>query len=366
MAIPKGSLEKMVTLPQLTDHFVGKKILITGHTGFIGGWLVSVCDHLQANVAGIALDAKRPSLFHTAGIEEICDSHILDILEPGPLKELVHQLQPDYIFHLAAQAIVLDAYRSPALTFETNLMGTVNLLEALRSLEKTCYTVISTTDKVYKVQGAGNVFREGDPLGGDDPYSASKACAELAIEAYKLSYLATDGQHPKPIINIRSGNTIGGGDWANHRIIPDLVRSISADQPIILRHPEAVRSWLHVLDTVYGFLSAAFYLSQDPHQYAGNYNLGSDPSNDISVRDLIEMAINAWGKGTFEITPDKDKDPRKETGHLQLDFSRSKELLSWQPRLSIAEAIDWTVDWYKNYPENSKAITRDQILKYFK
>jgi CDP-glucose 4,6-dehydratase len=332
----------------LRDTYAGKKVFLTGHTGFKGAWMLAWLHQLGARVKGYALSPEtEPSLYALLGGDTLCESVIADLSERATLEKAVLDFQPDFIFHLAAQPLVRLSYDIPVETFATNAIGTANLLDAVRRLEKPCTVVLITTDKVYENQEWVYPYRETDRLGGYDPYSASKACAELVVNCYAQSFFnpADYERHRKGIAVGRAGNVIGGGDWAKDRIIPDIVRALGQGQPVQVRNPAAVRPWQHVLEPIGGYLLLGVRLAAGPVQYAGAWNFGPHLQDTLPVSALADTALQAWGAGSYE-TPALAGQPH-EAGLLKLDISKAINELGWHPRFSAAESIRNTIAWYK-------------------
>lgn len=328
-------------MPIFEGFFRGRRILITGHTGFKGSWLSLWLNRLGADISGISLEpATEPSLASMLGIESLCEHHICDIRDPVALSVLVQRAKPEIVFHLAAQPLVRVSYRQPLDTFSTNIMGTANLLEALRKVDSVKSVVMVTTDKVYQNKEWLYPYREHDRLGGYDPYSASKAASELVIDSYKASFLADNGV---AIATARAGNVIGGGDWSEERLIPDAVRAWQNQQAIEIRSPEATRPWQHVLEPLFGYMQLAKILYAQP-ELAGAFNFGPNEHEAATVREVIDIARKVYGAG--EVTYQDSVDSLHEAGLLMLDTSKSVNLLKNQPVWSLNQTIQRTFDWY--------------------
>lgn len=346
--------------------FRDKKVFLTGHTGFKGAWLLMILKAFGAEVKGYALAPKNDhDLYPSIHGDALCDSVIADIRDRERLKKELLDFQPDFVFHLAAQALVLDSYTHPVETYDTNVMGTIHVLDALRFLQKPCTSVIITTDKVYENFETRDPYPETARLGGFDPYSNSKACAELAIASYRNSFLnpARHAEHQQAVAAARSGNVIGGGDWSENRLVPDIARALSRQLPVVIRNPLAVRPWQHVLDPLNGYLVLAAHLASDPVKYATGYNFGPKPEDERTVKDMCEKAIECWGHGSYE-TPEIANKPH-EAGLLKLAIDKAAAELNWHPAFDSAEAVKWTMDWYKNAPGNEHAYTEQQINSFF-
>jgi CDP-glucose 4,6-dehydratase len=366
MAEQPGKMEKVVTQQkQLKDLYTGKKVFVTGHTGFKGAWLLIILQELGAMVKGYALSPEYENgLFDTIQPLPGLQSVIADIRDKDRLQKEIEVFQPDYIFHLAAQPLVRRSYQIPAETFEVNVTGTANLLEAVHALKKTCSVVIITTDKVYENKEQHILYNEEDRLGGYDPYSASKACAELVVSSFRNSFFnpTTFNAHHKAIASARAGNVIGGGDWSADRIIPDIIRSLEKNNIIEIRNPAAIRPWQHVLEPLTGYLLLAALLSRDYIKYSKAFNFGPHPDDHLPVKSFVEKAIEAWGSGAWKDISDKTQP--HEAGLLKLDIALAKKELDWHPKLKADHAIQWTIDWYRQ-PQNAKAeFTLQQIKTY--
>ena len=319
----------------------GKRVLVTGHTGFKGGWLTLWLHRLGAQVSGIGLQPNTdPNLFELVRIEALCDSHFCDIRNKDNLLKRIRNFRPEVVFHLAAQPLVRYSYREPIETFSTNVMGTAHLLDALRGLESVKVAVIATTDKVYRNNEWYWPYREGDELGGRDPYSSSKAASEIVIGSYRDSFLARQGV---AVASARAGNIIGGGDWSLDRLIPDAIRAWQEGKPIEIRRPNAIRPWQYVLEPLGGYLILAEKLWTNA-SLEGAYNFGPLSQDSASVRDIIEMARNAYGSCLVRYN-EENQGPH-EAGLLTLDIAKARQKLGFQPRLTLADSIQRTIDWY--------------------
>ena len=355
-----------MTFGQLESYYKGKKVFITGHTGFKGAWLMA-CLHLcGAEIKGYALaPAYEGGLFDVLEPQHLGLSVIADIRDRLRLRQELLDFQPDHVFHLAAQPLVRRSYEIPAETFDINVTGTANLLEAIAALEKKCTVVVITTDKVYENKEQHILYREGDVLGGYDPYSASKACTELVVSSFRNSFFHPSrvAVHGKGIASVRAGNVIGGGDWSRDRIIPDIVRALLQEQPILLRNPASVRPWQHVLEPVAGYLQLGRLLAAAPETYGKAYNFGPMPEDHLQVSALAETAIEIWGQGEWKDI--SDPSAPHEAGLLQLDISLARQELGWTPRLDAREAIRYTLEWYRQSPAARAEHTFQQIKSYF-
>ena len=318
-----------------------KRVLITGHTGFKGAWLTLWLHQMGAQITGVSLAPHtQPNLFELANIASCCDNHICDLRATEKLAQCVRATTPEIVFHLAAQPLVRESYRKPLETFAVNIMGTANLLDALRDTP-TRVAIMVTTDKVYHNNEWSWPYRETDTLGGHDPYSASKAACELVIESYRKAYLAEQGL---ALASVRAGNVLGGGDWSEDRLIPDAIRAWQDNKVLYIRRPHAIRPWQHVLDPLAGYLVLAQELWSNA-ALAGAYNFGPFTHEASSVRAVVEQARIAFGTGIVEY--DEEYDGPHEADYLMLEVSKSRQILGFQPRWSITEAIQRTMAWYK-------------------
>lgn len=353
---------------ELKSIYQNKRVFLTGHTGFKGAWLLCWLHSLGAIVKGYSLAPEQAdSLYELINGDDICESIIADIRNKEKIKTEILAFQPDFIFHLAAQPLVRLSYEYPTETFEVNTQGTANLLDALRFLQKSCVAVMITTDKVYDNIEKDYAYREGDKLGGYDPYSASKAAAELIISSYRNSFFNPKDYHNhlKSISSARAGNVIGGGDWSKDRIIPDIIKALILDLPIIIRNPSSVRPWQHVLEPLHGYLTLAAHQSFDPQNFADSFNFGPNEDSVLTVERLAEQAVKNWGEG--EIKVNNDITQPHEAKLLQLDIRKALSKLNWSPKMDAYEAINQTILWYKIYSiekVNARKLTKDQILAY--
>ncbi len=341
----------------LLNTFKNKKVFLTGHTGFKGTWMTIWLELLGAKVKGYALKPEMPSLFNYVKGNLKVESVISDIRNKKKLEEELLAFQPDFIFHLAAQPLVRESYKIPVETFEVNVIGTANLLDAVRSLKKECAVVIVTTDKVYENLEKDYAYKEADKLGGYDPYSASKAAAEIITESYRLSFFnpkesRTYGK--KSIATARAGNVIGGGDYAADRIVPDIFRALSKSQIINVRNPNAVRPWQHVLEPLSGYLTLAAAMKKDPQKFASAYNFGPKLKDVRTVEELVQHATKSWGKGNYMI--ENQENAPHEAGTLKLSIKKAKKELHWKPKWNSDVAIEKTIGWYKNSIEKKADI----------
>ena len=335
-------------MTEVENFWQGKRVLITGHTGFKGGWLAIWLQRLGANVTGIALAPNTtPNLFELAHIEDGMTSHFCDIRDATKLTEITRDARPEIVFHLAAQPLVRASYRDPLVTYATNIMGTANLLDALRGLDSIKVAVMITTDKVYRNNEWLYPYRETDMLGGHDPYSASKAASEIVIASYREAYLQEQGV---AVATARAGNVIGGGDWSEDRLIPDAVRAWQAATPLEIRRPHAIRPWQHVLEPLHGYMTLAQKLWHHS-ELSGAYNFGPHTHEAATVRTVIEQARTAFGRGDV-IYVDGNAGPH-EASWLALEIAKVREMLSISPKWTLAETVHRTMVWYHNQQQGA-------------
>jgi CDP-glucose 4,6-dehydratase len=349
-------------LTSFEKALAGKKIFVTGHTGFTGGWVCRWLGEIGSIVAGFSLPPiTEPSLFNVLGLAEAVPTVFGDISDYDALYNAVRDFEPHLILHLAAQPLVRESYRDPVRTFQVNVQGTVHLLEAARHVKSVKAVLCITTDKVYHNNEWLWAYRENDRLGGKDPYSASKAAAEFAIQSFAASFAAKDGSGPA-IATARGGNIVGGGDWSDDRLIPDFVRAIKNNAPLTLRFPEATRPWQHVLALVQGYLMLlAGLISDDPARFARAWNLGPLDNRTYSVRDVLEMMCEHWGRRPELHYMDN---PLPESRALALDSANARDLLGWRPVWETDRVIQETARWYRGFyddPSSAPGITLDQI-----
>jgi CDP-glucose 4,6-dehydratase len=355
-------------LSKLTEVYKGKKIFLTGHTGFKGSWLLKIFSLLGADVKGYALAPEGDlNLYSVINGDAICQSVIADLRDRDALNHAVSSFGPNFIFHLAAQPLVRLSYQIPSETFEVNAIGTANVLDAMRLINKPCNAVLITTDKVYHNNETDYPYKETDRLGGYDPYSASKACTELVIDSYRNSFFNTNtyDKHQKAIAVGRAGNVIGGGDWSKDRLIPDIVRALADDKEIEIRNPNSVRPWQHVLEPLFGYLLLGAKLAEQPMTYSEAYNFGPDVNDAFPVQKMVDLAIKCWGRGNYFTNVDSSQP--HEAGLLKLDITKAKNTLNWIPMFNAQKAVQYTIDWYKNYyteKDKSDAYTEEQILAF--
>lgn len=347
----------------MLSAYKSARVFVTGHTGFKGGWLTLWLGELGASVTGYSLlPSTNPALYHVLSLREQCTSVEGDIRDYDSLKRALEAAKPDFIFHLAAQPLVRASYDRPIETVETNILGTAHLLEAARQLNLTCPVVIVTTDKCYESQEWDYSYREIDPLGGHDLYSMSKAGAELVASSYRRSFFARGGVR---IATARAGNVIGGGDWGEDRLIPDVVRAAFAGRPVVLRNPDAVRPWQHVLEPLGGYLILGALLMQNG-AHAEAWNFGPSCEDLWKVSGVVEAFLDQWGQGTF--TTDRSPQPH-ETNTLRLNIDKAVSRLGWVPQWTCPEAIARTAQWYRSFYEGAgaealKTLSLVQVREY--
>jgi CDP-glucose 4,6-dehydratase len=340
-----------------------KQVLVTGHTGFKGSWLTMWLNKLGARVSGLALDPQNDlDAYHAMNVKMICNDLRQDINNYEGIVEIFGRTRPEIVFHLAAQPLVIESYKNPLYTFNTNIIGTANILEASAKTGSVRAVVVITSDKCYENNDAERCFVESDRLGGNDPYSASKAAAEIVAGAFRRSFSGDPGF--PAIATARAGNVIGGGDWAQNRIIPDCIRSLLNDKPVCLRNPHSVRPFQHVLEPLYGYLLLADRISAQSDKYGEAWNFGPGCDISRSVKEPSGEVIKIWGKGSIEVI--EDIKPRHEAAFLALDITKSREKLGWNPVLTFEEAVRLTTEWYKaqSEGEDMSNFTLDQIEYY--
>lgn len=327
------------------NFYKGRRVFVTGHTGFKGSWLVLWLREMGAEVFGYALEpyTERDN-FVVSGIGSRIQHLIADVRNYQTLASAMQEFAPDIVFHLAAQPLVRESYEFPRETYETNIMGTVNVLEAIRHTPSVQAAVIISTDKCYENREWVWGYREIDPMGGHDPYSSSKGAAELVIDAYRRSFFA---ERNVGIASARAGNVIGGGDWSKYRIIPDCIKTLSAGQPIEVRNPHSYRPWQHVLEPVGGYLLLGEKLYNDRQRIAGAWNFGPEHTAVVTVQELVERVLHYWGEGAWADMSEREQNAPHEARFLGLDISKAKSELGWRPALSLEQTIELTVDWYK-------------------
>lgn len=353
----------------LINHiFRGKKVLVTGHTGFKGSWLSLWLKELGATIIGYSLE---PRTEHDNFVVTNLQSEVIDIRgdirDFQKLDAVFQKYQPEIVFHLAAQPLVKYSYHHPKETYDVNVMGTLNVLEAIRLHESVRVGIMVTSDKCYENKEWVWGYRENDAMGGHDPYSSSKGCCELLISSYRNSYLLEDKykEHQKLIASVRAGNVIGGGDWSANRIIPDCIRALESNQKIMIRNPKTVRPWQHVLEPLSGYLLLAEKLLTEGVRFSGAWNFGPKQNSIVPVEEVVTRMIKSWGSGSWGIV-NAQEEQFYETTLLNLDTSKSKFKLNWSPRWSLEQALDYTVEWYKNYKvhPDMRTLCMKQIEQY--
>ena len=347
--------------------YAGKRVLVTGHTGFKGSWLALWLHELGAEVAGFALPpCTDPSHFDLIGLDKLIHHTEGDIRNVEEVNRVFEIAKPEIVFHLAAQALVRDSYNDPKTTLDTNIGGTVNVLEAIRHSPTVKAAVIVTSDKCYENKEWVWGYRENDPMGGHDLYSASKGATEIICASYRRSFFSKQSDRGLPIgfATARSGNVIGGGDWSKDRIIPDCVRALSNNKPVIVRNPQAIRPWQQVLEPLSGYLLLGQRLLESPNKYSGSWNFGPVDIEYLTVKELTERFVEAWGKGAIEIMNPDQASPH-EAYLLRLIIDKAIFNLRWSPLLNNSVALDWTVEWYKAWHTNNQEL-RQLSLKHIR
>jgi CDP-glucose 4,6-dehydratase len=364
VGLGQGTVEGLVVN---SAFWRGKRVFVTGHTGFKGSWLSLWLTQLGANVTGYALaPITQPSLFEVAGVAKGMTSYLADIRDYAKLESALKSAQPEIVIHMAAQPLVRYSYANPRETYETNVMGTVNLLDAIRQVGSVRSVVIVTSDKCYENREWVWGYRENEPMGGHDPYSNSKGCAELVTAAMRDSYFAPSAhaKHGVGVASARAGNVIGGGDWSEDRLIPDIVRAIAGGKPVMIRNPNAIRPWQHVLEPLAGYLRLAEKLYEHGPAFASGWNFGPSDDEAQTVSWIVERLTRRWGQGaTWQ--QDSGEHPH-EAHYLKLDSSKSRMQLGWKPRLDLEDTLAWLIDWYQAHASNAdmREFTLQQISQY--
>ena len=347
-------MESLVMSQLSFSEYKGKRVFLTGHTGFKGSWMSTWLHNLGAIVKGYALAPEKISLYPHLEKHLSIESEIADIRNPEKIKQAILSFEPDYIFHMAAQPLVLYSYENPVETFEVNTLGTTYLLDAVRSLKNKCTVVVITTDKVYENHEWVYPYRETDTLGGYDPYSASKAAAEIIVAAYRSSFFnpKDKSSHKKAVASARAGNVIGGGDFAENRLVPDIIRSLQEKKEVIIRNPKSIRPWQHVLEPLSGYLQLGLALNSGENKLCSAFNFGPHTEDFKSVEELVSNAIAVWGEGISKI--EVPLNSPHEAGLLKLDINKAFDELNWKPKWNSATGIEKTISWYKRFFQNEK------------
>ena len=345
------------------DFWQGKRVFLTGHTGFKGSWLSLWLSSLGAEVKGYALNPPTsPSLFNEAKVSSIIDSQIGDIRDQNALHESMTGFSPDILIHMAAQSLVRYSYEAPIETYEVNVIGTAKVLEVARSCPNLKAIVNITTDKCYENDGRSEGYKENDPMGGHDPYSSSKGCSELVTSAYRRSFLQEQGVG---LASVRAGNVIGGGDWADDRLIPDILRSFEKNEPVVIRNPKATRPWQHVLEPLSGYLILAQKLYKNQEEYAEGWNFGPNEQDVKPVDWILDKMISKWPNSSWEF--DQNSNPH-EADFLKLDIAKAESKLGWQPVWELSHTLEKIIDWHRAWldKEDMQAICLSEIEEYTK
>lgn len=349
----------------LADCYRGKKVFVTGHTGFKGSWLAAWLQILGAEVIGLSLKPDTdPSHFELLNLD--LESHFIDIRDYDNLSKILKKTEPEMVFHLAAQPLVRDSYTNPLYTFETNIIGTANVLNACREIDNLQGVLVITSDKCYENREWAWGYRESDPMGGYDPYSASKGCAELVVSSFRNSFFNLDAfgkQHQALIASARAGNVIGGGDWSQDRLIPDIAKAAEKNTTVKIRNPNATRPWQHVLECLSGYLLLGGKLLHGDKNCASAWNFAPTDEGAATVLDVITKMQKLWPKIKFEI--DSSVQPH-EANLLKLDCSRANTILKWKNIWGLYKTIEMTAEWYREFYENNKIITQNHIERYIK
>lgn len=352
----------------LCNFFKGKKILVIGHTGFKGSWLTQLLLNFGTDIIGYSLEPNtNTNLFDILNLRNNISNHFKDVNDYNELKKIIEIEKPEIVFHLAAQPLVRDSYDDPLFTYKTNVIGTANVLQAIKETNCVKSAVIITTDKVYENKEWIWAYRENDELGGYDPYSTSKACAELVVKSYIRSFFNVDNyleSHNTLIASVRAGNVIGGGDWSKNRLVSDIIKAIfEGNETVVLRNPESIRPWQHVLEPLLGYLLLAQKLYDGKKEFVGAWNFAPDEENFITVEEIVKRGISILETGNYFVKKDNSKHEMKT---LKLDATKAKVYIEWKPLLNIDETMEWTFEWYKKYyndgnNENIVSFTNNQI-----
>ena len=350
------------------DIYKGKRIFLTGHTGFKGSWLNLWLKSLGAEVYGYALAPNtNPSHFELLGGNKEFRGVFADIRDRENLKQSLRSFNPDIIFHLAAQPLVRESYKNPVATFESNVIGTLNILDCARELESLKAIVVITTDKVYENKEWIWGYRENDALGGYDPYSASKACAEIVTNSMRNSFFNINEfgkSHQVLIATARAGNVIGGGDWSEDRLIPDIIKAVCANKSVKIRNPKSTRPWQHVLEPLRGYLMLGEKLLEGKKEFATAFNFGPNLQDNLRVEEILKITKNLWDKVDYVL--ECDSNAPHEAGLLMLDVAKAQKLLNWEPVMNSLESIKYTISWYREFYENGQIVSQEQLGNYIK
>ena len=347
--------------------YQNKRVFLTGHTGFKGSWLALWLKELNARIYGYSLKAStEPNHFDLLGVDKICEkSYFADINDKDSLQNALKECDAEIIFHLAAQPLVRESYKEPLYTFSTNVLGTINLLNCARNLKNLKAIIVITTDKVYENKEWIYGYRENDTLGGYDPYSASKACAEIAVASMQRSFFHADEygkSHDVLIATARAGNVIGGGDWSEDRLIPDIIRAVCENKEVLLRNPQSTRPWQHVLEPLRGYLMLGEKLLKGQKEFASSFNFGPNIDGNLSVEEMIGIAQKYWDKITYKAQ--NDINGPHEANLLMLDATKAQRELGWKPVWNHLDSIKYTIEWYREFYQNKKVVTKEQLEKY--
>lgn len=361
MGRTESTMENMEIDPSV---WCNKSVLVTGHTGFKGGWLALWLHSMGAKVTGYSLSPPSdPNLFEICDLKNHVNSIHGDVCDLGHINKVLKETRPDVIFHMAAQSLVRESYKDPVNTMSTNIMGTINILDAIRNSKNDHVLINVTSDKCYENTGIGKEYTEEDRLGGFDPYSSSKACAEIVTAAYVSSFFLDNNSHKK-IASVRAGNVIGGGDWGESRLIPDIIRALTNNATLQIRNPAYTRPWQHVLDALNGYILLAEQLLKGKGEYTGAWNFGPEAENSKPVSWVVDIALSMWdGEGNWQL--DKEDHPH-EAEQLSLDASKARTRLNWKPKLSLDNTLEWSINWYKAWNEKKDMyrLTLSQINEF--
>ena len=348
----------------LGKAYQGKRVFITGHTGFKGAWLVGLLSKYNAIIAGFSLEPVQDNIQYPFIKDKLDQDLVGDIRNSNEIQKAIKEFNPDIVFHLAAQALVIDSYLDPEMTYTTNVIGTLNVLEACKNIPNLKAVICVTTDKVYENKEIQHPYTESDQLGGYDIYSSSKACCELLVSSFRNSFFNVKNyqNHNVLIATVRAGNVIGGGDWSKNRLLPDLIRNALKGESTIIRSPRAVRPWQHVLDCLTGYLMLGERLLNQETSFAQAWNFAPNKEDILPVLKVIDEAMKHWDK--IEYVVDENTKAYHEANLLLLDNAKAIKQLNWHPRLSIQESISWTISWYKTYFKDEENLMLNQIDKY--